>query len=534
MGIPSYFSYIIKNYPNIIQKLNQCEPFQHLFMDCNSIIYDAYNNLEKIKKYTQIDISLIENIILNKVVENIKAYIQYISPKNTVFITFDGVAPFAKMDQQKRRRYKSIFLENNEKIWNTTNITPGTIFMNSLSERINNEFNNKEKEYNINKIIISCSDEAGEGEHKLFQYIRDNDLKKDNIAIYGLDSDLIMLSIFHRQFVNSIFVFREAPEFKFVFSEDKLKDPNEKLFLNIGLLSQSIFNEMGSDKTMKSVNDYIFLCFFLGNDFLPHFPSFNIRTNGIQILMDTYRIIIGKYPERSLVSNNRIQWKWVALFIQEISKNENQYILNEYFIRDKMDFKIWADNTPEEKQQIFLNIPIIYRQDEKYISPNHIGWEKRYYKQLFNIQPNKENIKEICINYLEGLEWVFKYYTNGCPNWKWKYNYSYPPLVKDLVKYVPREKIDLIKSDSLDNKPFTPYLQLAYVLPRLHLSLLPLKIHNYLLENYSDYYPIEYTFKWAFCRYFWEAHPILPDINIHLLEKLELQFYDINSLLSTS
>jgi len=47
MGIPSYFSYIIKNYPNIIRKFKQCEPFQHLFMDCNSIVYDAFYDIEK-------------------------------------------------------------------------------------------------------------------------------------------------------------------------------------------------------------------------------------------------------------------------------------------------------------------------------------------------------------------------------------------------------------------------------------------------------------------------------------------------------
>ena len=42
MGIPSYFSYIIKNYTGIIRKLSQCKPFQHLMMDCNSIVYSAY------------------------------------------------------------------------------------------------------------------------------------------------------------------------------------------------------------------------------------------------------------------------------------------------------------------------------------------------------------------------------------------------------------------------------------------------------------------------------------------------------------
>ena len=47
MGIPSYFSYIIKNYANIIRSLQSFPPgsFDHLYMDCNSIIYDSYHDI---------------------------------------------------------------------------------------------------------------------------------------------------------------------------------------------------------------------------------------------------------------------------------------------------------------------------------------------------------------------------------------------------------------------------------------------------------------------------------------------------------
>ena len=37
---------------------------------------------------------------------------------------------------------------------------------------------------------------------------------------------------------------------------------------------------------------------------------------------------------------------------------------------------------------------------------------------------------------------------------------------------------------------------------------------------FNNLYPTEYDFEWSYCRYFWECHIKLPEINISLLEKL--------------
>jgi hypothetical protein len=42
------------------------------------------------------------------------------------------------------------------------------------------------------------------------------------------------------------------------------------------------------------------------------------------------------------------------------------------------------------------------------------------------------------------------------------------------------------------------------------------------LTKYKENYPIFYDFTWGFCRYFWEAHPVLPELNLKFLEDLEL------------
>jgi len=305
MGIPSYFSHIIKNYPNIILTMNfikaSVSNFNHLYMDCNSIIYDVYNS---IKDEPCDNIDHFEKKIIDLVIEKIYFYVSLIKPNKTVFIAFDGVAPLAKMEQQRKRRYKNA--SPNSSKWSTSNITPGTEFMKKLSDSIRGEF------VNFN---VSSSNEHGEGEHKLFKYIRGQKIDpEDSAFVYGLDSDLIMLSIFHCTYFKNLYIFREAPEFgKLKESKNKSGSTSEFYFMDIQALSNSILNEMQCGVPNKNrVYDYVLFCFLLGNDFLPHFPSLNIRTNGVQILIETYRKYIGNYENRFLCIDGNIQWKWVT------------------------------------------------------------------------------------------------------------------------------------------------------------------------------------------------------------------------------
>ena len=536
MGIPSYFSHIIRNYSNIIRSLKYfhetCYQFQHLFMDCNSIIYDAVHSIEQTGNFSQYEDEIISNVI-----DKIKDYIYIIKPTDTVFIAFDGVAPLAKMEQQRTRRHKTLFLSNlsfNECVetkkdkWNTSAITPGTEFMEKLSKKINYEFTLKEKQLGVKKIIVSTSQEPGEGEHKLFDYLRKNVLTHDNIALYGLDSDLIMLSIFHMNYCNNIYNFREAPEFirNSLPVSVKSNDVNEPYFLDIEHLCKNILAEMRCvDNDMYRVYDYVFLCFFLGNDFLPHFPSMNIRTHGISTLLDMYTKKIGNIPNNFLINkeNHHIIWKNVRKIIKEVADNEEKFLLQEYELRRKYDRFKFQQTTEKEKETMFQNVPIIYRNQESYICPEANFWESRYYKSLFKSQPTNKFMKDLCSNYLEGLEWVFKYYSKGCYDWQWKYNYHYPPLFKDLLQHIPHFETEFVK-----RKPEQPLLsitQLSYVLPITNHHLMPKKVQEFLSKFYSHNYVKDYQFEWAFCRYFWESHPVLPEISNSDIKRWELYYH---------
>ena len=394
--------------------------------------------------------------------------------------------------------------------------------MNTLSQKIKKSFEHLEHHYGVDSIIVSGSDSAGEGEHKMFQHIRDHKKSKSgNIAVYGLDSDLIMLSVFHCKLFDNLFIFRETPEFgKQIISGDH--NDSKYLFLHIQTFANAILSEMNCNSYDDHLlYDYIFMCFLLGNDFLPHFPSLNIRTTGIDTLLTVYRNVIGKHANKSFVDKNmQIVWRNVLLFFNALAKEEHTRLLVEYSTRDKFGKRKWTTENEESRDNVVLNVPIIYRSEENYICPQSQYWELRYYKTLFS---SDFNVKNICINYLEGLEWVFKYYTNNCPDWRWKYNYHYPPLMKDICKYIPNKFHDFIQDC---RKPFSSYVQLAYVLPKRTQSLLPNHIQNYLTNHCSQYYANDedIQYQWAFCRYFWEAHPILQPISLHILEKWDYEF----------
>jgi 5'-3' exonuclease len=389
--------------------------------------------------------------------------------------------------------------------------------MNKLNTILSGHFNKKGGLY-----MFSGSDEVGEGEHKIFQYIRDNNdiMKNKTIVVYGLDADLIMLGINHLHISNKIYLFRETPEF--IKSIDSSLIPNENYIIYLNELSNGIVAHMKNfnkaNITENVIKYYMFMCFFLGNDFLPHFPSVNIRTLGIHILMNAYKEVLGS-SKKTIIQNNKIQWSVLSKIINVLSDNEHDNLLREHTVREKLSKRQYPCRTYQEQMEKYNKIPISNREIEEYINPKQRGWEKRYYDKLIHCNNNTFNIKKICINYLEGIEWTFNYYSGNEIDWNWKYNYHYPPLLKDLNKYIPHWNYDILNIET-PNNDINEFIQLAYVLPKEKLNYLPPKYHYKLLEKMDEYYLEDYNLEWSYCKYMWEAHPNLPNLSVQTIKDL--------------
>ncbi len=560
MGIPSYFAYIAKNYHKLMKPKKVVSQVDYFYMDCNSLIYDVIHKIkigpqEKGTTGIYYDGNVyndnkdeLDTMIIRNVIEKIRGYLNEVKPVGMTYLAFDGVAPRAKMEQQRTRRYKTwmtsaVFSEQAREsgsitsIWETAAITPGTQFMTKLSLSLQAEFDQTPSQSPSGpKIILSTSDEAGEGEHKLFRHIRENG-KKDGTTtvVYGLDADLIMLSMLHLEYCSSLYLYRETPHYIQKFNT--ALDENEIYFVDIMALTNYIVNDMvypqqqqqqqqqqkrstelvynnSAKSLMDFVRDYVFLCFLLGNDFMPHFPSLNIRTSGIDHVVGTYCFLYRQQNGRfQLIKDGRPYWPHVSLLITALAGNERNRILSELMDRDRLEgrLKNMSTATPKEKEDKFNNIPVIDRTLEKYISPANTGWEQRYYRTLHNIPREEKLVGEICANYVEGLDWVYRYYTGDCPDWNWKYRSHYPPLLADLKNYIATTTLStgVRVSDCPGSCPVHPLVQLAFVMPGPYLEKMvdPALAHGLMLR-FPGWFPgyDDLNFVWVFCRYFWESH----------------------------
>lgn len=492
MGIPSYYSYLIKNFKNIIQKKELFNKKIHNFyLDSNSIVYDIINNKD-------VDVKNEEEII-KLVCLKIEEYIYCINATDLIFISFDGIAPVAKLKQQKERRYKSKLTSNilnQESKFDTAKITPGTDFMNMLDRKVSEFFEGREGVYNVKNIIVSGSNKRGEGEHKIFDYIRTT--TGNNHVIYGLDADLIIISLNNLEYVNNIFLFRETPEF--IKSLNYSLDPNKLYFMNMNNLRNIIERSMVYNDNYNEmvIKDYVFLMMLMGNDFMPHFPSLNIRTFGLQMLLDVYKMVLNKRKLNLINKNYKIIWKNLRELFQYFSKNEEVNLKKEYKIRNKINNSV--KNRVKTCENKLVNLPILNMEDEDYINVDAPYWENRYYETVLRMERTKSNVRKICMNYLEGLLWNMEYYTLGCKNWIWSYKYSYPPLFSDLMNHTPLWDVDILEEN---DKNINNIEQLSYVLPKESCYLLPEKYREHVLLYKQDN---EIIIDWSYCRYFWEAH----------------------------
>jgi 5'-3' exonuclease len=447
MGIPYYFKSLIKKHSGCLKHIKNkiiTTSNTKLYLDFNCAIH---RNLEG-----DSDKERIINILktLNDILSNFD--------KNPItYLAIDGIVPKSKQIQQRYRRFTKTQSEDGIiPPWDRNQISPMTPFMKILEANI-------KKHYPW--IVMSPSSEPGEGEHKIMQEIKkDSEINKSlETYVYGLDADLIQLSLGVTDFVSNIYLLRENEQFG--------DSENGYKLLDITIL-----------KTLLPINyeTYLKLSTIFGNDFLPNLHPFGLRVKGYERFLNHIETM-GKSPT-------------ILEFFKSIIPVEESYIKSVEDMRRKSPPRFGAEHesiTPEMFQT------------EQSIKFNQEGWRERYYKILFGTS-TESDIKIISETYWKSLNWVLNYYKNNetTISWEWHYPWTDPPLIQDLVLY-PGESL----LPDIDLKIPTSEEQLKFILPlkswiKCGLEL-PDKDSEYVSPKILAYGGF------LFKSFMWETHPIL-------------------------
>lgn len=539
MGIKHFWGYFRRQCGDDIYSLKKSDTFQDIGVNVDVMLIDLnglfHNSAQKIYKYGNHkgNKRLLgrQHPIRNTLKTQIKAFedvcstIEHIltitKPTKKLILCVDGCAPLSKQSQQRQRRFRAAMSAEEDAPFDSNCITPGTKFMDYLTKYIDwyirlritqTEFQGPEF-YNWSSLEIVFSNEKvpGEGEHKLINYLRKYGNKDDSFCLHGLDADLIMLAL--GTHLPNFFILR-----------DDLYDPTNEFFcIDIGNCRITLaevmewYGEKYKYDSELGIYDFIFLCFIVGNDFLPHIPSIEIIEGGIDVMIESYIEVATSFghlvergerltPGKNQGTHLKFRKESMKAFLALLGTYERELLENKLerkgsFFTDKI-LESCADR--DTKGNWYLDI-------EKY--------RETYVSEHF---PEDINEETICHEYLTGMQWVLTYYTEGVPHWKWNFPFHYTPSAAIITKHV--ESFQHKKWN--DSLPSTPFQQLLSVLPPKSAKFIPQPLCDLLTNPKSilkKFCPDEVEVDLSGMRREWEGIVKLPMVDFELVKQIYLE-----------
>ncbi|KAL7740217.1 hypothetical protein ACLKA6_003920 [Drosophila palustris] len=632
MGVPAFFRWLSKKYPCVIIECNENKQvdqetgkniyedatlpnpngieFDNLYLDMNGIIHPCTHPEDKPAPKN-------EEEMMVAIFECIDRLFGIVRPRKLLYMAIDGVAPRAKMNQQRSRRFRAAketiekrleverirdeLLARGCKLpppkekgehFDSNCITPGTPFMDRLSKclhyYIHDRMNNNPAWKGI-KVILSDANVPGEGEHKIMDYIRKQRAQPDHDpnthhVLCGADADLIMLGLATHE--PNFTIIRE--EFlpnkprpcdvcnQFGHEMDKCVGlgavgPSNSNFapdVPIGAEVKFIFVRLSVlreylKKTLempnlpfaydfeRALDDWVFMCFFVGNDFLPHLPSLEIREGAVDRLVTLYKKCVYK-TKGYLTDSGDVNLDRVQLIMTDLGNVEDQIFKDRQRREQQFKARQKRDNNRYKgmEQSVFGPAAVgpnsaqgkisNYKQeaaalrlglgeggvkrtsseanlDEEEEDNDEVrlwedGFKSRYYESKFDVAPENLQFRyAVALQYVRGLCWVLKYYYQGCASWNWYFPYHYAPFASDFVNIQ-----GLSTSFERGTKPFNPLEQLMGVFPAASSSHVPEPWADLMSNPDStiiDFYPEDFKIDLNGKKFAWQGVALLPFVD---------------------
>ncbi|EAA09254.6 AGAP004430-PA [Anopheles gambiae str. PEST] len=566
MGVPKFFRYMSERYPCLSELLreNQVPEFDNLYLDMNGIIHNCSHPND-----ADVHFRISEEMIFEGIFHYVEYLFKLIRPQQVFFIAVDGVAPRAKMNQQRGRRFRSAaeaqdLLEkakakgeeiSSESPFDSNCITPGTSFMVRLQNALQHFIQVKiatDRLWKACTVILSGHETPGEGEHKIMEYIRHAKAQpgfnpNTRHCLYGLDADLIMLGLCtHERYFSLL---RE--EVKFGKNDKKTSNLKEIRFylLHLTLLSEYLELEFASVRDRlrfpfdihKLIDDWILLVYLVGNDFIPHMPHLHINENALPTLYEAYMDVLpnmdGYINEAGILNLPRLQ-----MLMRRLANFDRDMFLDRYTDLKYLEGKcgknnldafdvdaneiIGASEMDKDLMALIMSSEMLDSEGEDNAAPVTLGdiendpelfeqefknYKRNYYMSKMGYADFTEEVRaEQAECYIRALQWTLHYYYRGVVSWSWYYPHHYAPFISDVDNFAH------LKLDYELARPFLPFQQLLSVLPAASKQHLPSAYHQLMTDPNSsvyDFYPVNFATDLNGKQQAWEAVVLIPFID---------------------
>lgn len=421
-------------------------------------------------------------------------------PRKRIIMAIDGPAPLGKQCQQRQRRFRAAADGGIKKPgqFDSNCITPGTVFMDELGKYIEayatDQCKKEDSGWAGRQVVFSDEKVPGEGEHKVIDFIRKHGTEDEKYCICGPDGDLIMLALAtHKQ---DFYILR--PDSFDIHNEFFLLDmkPARTMLVSKMRWEGPKFNER------DVINDFVFLMFAVGNDFLPNVPSIAIIDEGIELMLDIYRQIgaevghLTKVDKKEVVS---INVEALELFFKRVGGME----------KANFERKLGKRGYFPDELMLRSYSPATKTLD---LSGYTESYNDKHFSKILGEKATPAEVEAISHDYIDGLNWVIKYYTVGCPSWKYAYGSQYAPTASTLSMAIKTWKPKRFGK----SEPSTPFQQLVSVLPPKSAGLLPPSLGPILTDPASKikrFCPTKVEIDLSGCRKEWEAKTLVPFVD---------------------
>lgn len=530
MGVKHFYYWYSRAHKSCISRVLS-SPVDTLCIDMNGLFHGC---AQKVYRYgdfaTSVPLSVFDRgasaagseeayrrKLFREVCEKTDIIVRSVKPTGSLLLFVDGVAGLGKMNQQRQRRFRSCqdrasterspaAVSAGLPAFNPNQFTPGTALMDSLTKAIDTFIRRKQITDPIwrdIKVVLSNEKVAGEGEHKIMDYLRRNPCP--SACIYGMDGDLMMLATLLP--VDKVYIARETDYYRWEYVD--VEDFSKKIIDEIdwtkdGTAEYSAGSVSGQVRgsnarafcKKRGMRDFVMMCFLVGNDFLPTTPALSIIDGGLTLLFQVYRSVCRAEGHLTGFRSDRVvlSRKPLIAFLSELARHEKTILERKY-----------------NSGRVFHHDPIVVRNSSRVNGLTVIDMDAvadEYYSTKFADGSDRSTIAR---HYLDGIIWVMNYYEAGMPDWLWCYPHLFGPFIRDLAEAAPA-----FKPRRFDhNEPVDPMLQLMMVLPPSdQREMVPPVLHMMNNPEHKKYFPDRVEIDMSGKKKDWEGIPIVPFICI--------------------